>query len=88
MSEEVKEVPREPDRPTIKVGQLWRYCVYGGRITIDCVVVAVGERDVVLGVLSHKGSLFGVAWVEHDVTSGATIVRNKNIVSSYWCLVA
>jgi len=83
MGEEAKRF-RE-SRPTIEVGQLWRDWINGGQITVDCVVVAVGELDVVLGVLSHESSSFGV---EHDVAPGSTIVRNKNFVSSYWRLVA
>lgn len=68
----------------IEVGQLWRDWINGGQITVDCVVVAVGDQDVVLGVLSHEGGgLF-----ERDVAPGATIVRNRNFVSSYWRRVA
>lgn len=67
----------------IEVGQLWRDWINGGQITVDCVVVAVGELDVVLGVLSFEGS-HGL----RDVEVGATIVRNKNFVSSYWRQVA
>ncbi len=83
MGEEAKRY-RE-SRPTVEVGQLWRDWINGGQVTVDCVVVAVGELDVVLGVLSFEGHPFSV---DRDVAPGATIVRNKNFVSSYWRLVA
>lgn len=83
MGEKAKRL--RASRPVVEVGQLWRDWINGGQVTVDCVVVAVGELDVVLGVLSFDGSSFTV---DHDVTPGATIVRNKNFVSSYWRLVA
>lgn len=82
MGEEAKRF-RE-SRPPLEVGQLWRDWINGGAVTVDCVVVAVGERDVVLGVLSFEGSFT----VGRDVAPGATIVRSKNFVSSYWRRVA
>lgn len=74
----------EASLPTPQVGQVWRDWVNGGDITADCVVTAVGEKDLELGVLWVSSA----DWAKYnDCMPGSTIVRGKLFVRRYWRLV-